>query len=128
MSEEWDPVIDDIRETLREISMEMTQVRADYERASMNGDDASRRAALRQLGAYQTEYANAVNYGNQYWASKQPPPAPPELSAEEKAAKPLSHCNWSDTYEWAKNSKYGVDDDAFRAGMAEVNRRRRAGE
>ncbi len=127
MAEEYDPVIDDIRETLREISTEMTEARANYERACMDGDDVARRAALRQLGAYQTEYNNAVNYGNQYWQS-QHPPASPQPSKEQRDAKRWHEMNYADVWDMASKSKYGVDEAAFREGMAEVARRRARGE
>jgi hypothetical protein len=54
--------------------------------------------------------------------------APPPLSPEEKQAKPIEKCDWSDAWEWASKSKHGVDQQVFERGMAEVIRRRRSGE
>jgi hypothetical protein len=62
---------------------------------------------------------------NRHVASQQPPPEP---SREERLAKPLNRMNYSDVYEMLKHSKYGVDHDAFREGIAEVQRRRARGE
>jgi hypothetical protein len=56
------------------------------------------------------------------------PPAAPPLSDEERAAKPLNRMNYQDVYAMLKHSKYGVDDNAFREGIAEVQRRRARGE
>jgi hypothetical protein len=36
--------------------------------------------------------------------------------------------DYSDVYQMLKHSKYGVDDAAFRDGIAEVQRRRARGE
>jgi hypothetical protein len=62
--------------------------------------------------------------GLQRHQSAMNPPPPAQLTSEEKQAKPWDKCNWNDSFEWASNSKHGVDPDAFRAGCEEVLRRR----
>jgi hypothetical protein len=84
-------------------------------------------SAIQSIADLDRQRADLMALYNQYWQS-QHPPAPPEPSPEERAAKPLSHMNYGDVYEMLKNSKYGVDDNAFRAGIAEVQRRRARGE
>jgi hypothetical protein len=56
-----------------------------------------------------------------------PPPAPPPLTREEQMAKPLEKMTWEDGWNIANTSKHGVDPESFKAGMAEVMRRKAQG-
>jgi hypothetical protein len=82
---------------------------------------------VQQLANLDPELANLNNLYQRYQQSVNPPAAPP-LSDEERAAKPLNRMNYQDVYAMLKHSKYGVDDNAFREGIAEVQRRRARGE
>jgi hypothetical protein len=100
---------------------------ADIAAHKANGDKISAAQSLQELANIHTERANLNGLYQQYVQSQQPPQEP-ELTQEERAAKPWNRMTYADAYELAKNSKYGIDDNGFRAGIAEVQRRRARGE
>jgi hypothetical protein len=102
------------------------QALAEIEAYRQGGDDALMGEAIQRLADINAAEQNLNALANQYAASQQPPP--PE-SAEQRARKPISEMNYNDVYRMVKEgSRFGVDDDAFRAGIAEVQRRRSRGE
>jgi hypothetical protein len=69
---------------------------------------------------------------HQQYVASQTPPAPVELTPEEKHAKPWDRMTWQDGLDLARTSKYGADIDAndpnVQAGFREVMARRQRGE
>jgi hypothetical protein len=113
------------RQRMAEISAGRAQAQADLELAKRDGDEYAAGAAIQNLADMDQLQNNLARLYDQYIASQQPPPEP---SREERLAKPLNRMNYGDVYEMLKHSKYGVDHDAFREGIAEVARRRARGE
>jgi hypothetical protein len=118
--------IDAAKQQLAMLDAERQACLADLATHRVNGDRESAAGCVQTLANIDAQKSNLNALYQQYAASQQPPP--PE-SAEMKAAKPISEMNYQDIYEWTKkNSKIGIDDDMFRAGIAEVQRRRARGE
>jgi hypothetical protein len=115
------------RERLLVLDAARVRTLADLQEARVNGDTVTAGDAVQTLANLDNDRRNLVDLSNQYVASQQPAQAP-ELSAEERAAKPWHRMDYRDTWEIAKNSKHGIDENAFRAGIAEVQRRKARGE
>lgn len=111
------------RQQLERLEATKAQTLADLAAARANQDYDSAGNAVQDLANIEAQKQNLIGLHDQYVRSQQVP-EPRELSAEEKAAKPVDRMDYGDVWEMAKNSKYGVDEDAFRAGMAEVARSR----
>jgi|SRR5215475_5665024 len=115
------------RQRVQRLDASAAQARADLEQAKANADYESADVAVQTLADLEAQKRNVIDLHQQYVAS-QTPPAPVELTQEEKHAKPWDRMDYGDVWEMSQNSKYGVDENAFRAGMAEVARRRARGE
>jgi hypothetical protein len=124
---DFDDVIQSGRRQLERLNAQMAQANAQYQQCRIEGDQDGMDIALQDWSNLENQAVNLQNSYNRQIAAQQAA-APRELSAEEKAARPLSHMNYGDVYDMLKHSKYGVDDNAFRAGIAEVQRRRARGE
>lgn len=111
------------QQRVSEIEAQRAQALADLAQYKATADYQSAAGAVQQIANLDAEWQNIANLHSQYVAS-QTPVEPPELTPEEKAAKPISAMDYGDVWEMSATSKYGVDEDAFRAGMAEVARRR----
>jgi hypothetical protein len=110
------------------IEAELASAKADLAAYKANNDVESAGSTVQQIANLTAEQQNLSNLYSAYVQSQQPQQAP-ELSPEERAAKPIHRMDYRDAYELAKSgSKYGVDDNAFRAGIAEVQRRKARGE
>ena len=76
-------------------------------------------------------YAPTEELSQEYIAS-QNPPASPEMTYEERMAKPWDKMNWNDALDLVRGTKLGkdltLDDPNVQAGMREVMRRRQRGE
>jgi hypothetical protein len=105
------------------------QALADLEYAKSNGDRDSADTALQNIADIDAAEANLMQLYNRYAASQQPPPEP---SAEERAARPISRMDWTDVVEMTRQSKYAKnirpDDPNLIAGWQEAQRRRQRGE
>ena len=102
---------------------------ANLQETRSNGDYISANMAVDSLAEIRQKQETLGRMYQEHQASMQPAPqyqAPP-MNAEEKLAKDWSKCDWGDAYEWASKSKYGVDKQAFQAGMNEVMKRRQSG-
>ena len=119
-----------IEARLNTLAAEEQAALADASAYRANNDPESAGNAAQQIANVRAERANLLNLHREYIAS-QTPPAQPELTAEERAAKPWSRMDASDI-QLAKGSKYGKnltwDDPHMRAGYAEAQRRRARGE
>jgi hypothetical protein len=111
---------------LAQISAERAQWLANLEQAKASSDYEIGAQAEQAIANIDAETRNLHALHNQYVAS-QTPVQPPEPTQEEIAARPISAMDYSDVWRMSQNSKYGVDENAFRAGMAEVLRRRQQG-
>jgi hypothetical protein len=116
---------------LAQIEAQRAQSLADLANAKANSDYESAAASVQQIANLEAEKTNVANLHRSYVAS-QTPPTPPELSAEERAAKPLHRMDFNDGLELARTSKYGKpldwNDPHVRAGYAEAMARRARGE
>jgi hypothetical protein len=94
-----------------------------------NGDTAAASATVQSLANLSAEFQNLKNLCDNYIASQQPP-RQPELTPEERAAKPWHRMDYSDTLDLARTSKYFKDgwNADMEAGRQEVARRRAGGE
>jgi hypothetical protein len=115
------------RTQIQRLDASRAQALADLAAAKANSDYDSAGLAVQELADIEAKKANVVALHEQYVRSQTPVEAP-ELSQEEKHAKPIERMDYADVYEMANTSKYGVDENLFRAGMAEVQRRRAKGE
>ena len=114
-----------------ELEASRAQSLANLQSAKATGDQYSASAAVQELANIDAEARNLAALHQQYQASQNPPPAP-EASAEERHARPWDKMDGQDMLNLARGSKYAADlkpdDPHFRAGLAEVQRRRQRGE
>jgi hypothetical protein len=109
------------RQRLQQINAGRAQALADLEVAKAGSDYDSAGQAVQQIANLDAEARNVVALHEQYVAS-QTPPAPVELTAEERAAKPWDRMDWDDALALARTSQFGKnlthDDPNVRAGYA----------
>ena len=119
------------RQRLQQISAGRAQALADLEVAKASADYDLAGQAVQTIANLDAEARNVVALHEQYVAS-QTPPAPVELTPEEKAAKPWDRMDWNDALDLARTSQFGKDldhnDPHVQAGYREVMRRRARGE
>jgi hypothetical protein len=122
---------DSARRRLEQIEAERAAALADLAAHRANSDYESAGNAIQQVANLDAERANLGTLYQQYVAS-QTPPSPPELTAEERAAKPWSKMDWSDVVELTRGSRHAKnikpDDPNMVAGWRETQRRRARGE
>ena len=122
---------DAARQRFAELEASRAQILADLHQAKASGDAYQAADAVQRLADLDAAARNLADLHDRYARSQNPPP-PPEISRDERMAKPLDRMDWSDALELAKTSKYGQDlkpdDPNVRAGYAEVQRRRARGE
>jgi hypothetical protein len=120
------------RERLQRINAERSRARAELEEAKASGDSYAAGDAEEAIAQADMREQALVALHQRYVASQAPPPEPPELTPEEKFAKPWDRMDWQDGLDLARTSKYGKDldhtDPNVVAGYAEVTRRRQRGE
>ena len=103
---------------------------ADLAASRANSDTESAASALQQLVNVRAERSNLLSLHQEYVAS-QTPPAPREVSPEERAARPWTAMDYSDVLEMARTSKYAKDltwNNDMQAGYQEAMRRRARGQ
>jgi hypothetical protein len=119
------------RQRLQQINADRAQCLADLEQAKAASDYESAASSVQEIANLEAQRQALVNLHDQYVRSQQVPEAP-ELTPEEKAARPWDKMNWQDGLDLARTSKYGADldhnDPNVQAGYAEVVRRRQRGE
>ena len=115
------------RQQIQRLDASKAQTLADLAAAKANSDYDSAGMAVQELADIEAKKQNIVALHDQYVRS-QTPVEPPELTAEERHAKPWDKMDYADVWEMCQNSAHGVDENAFRSGMAEVARRRARGE
>jgi hypothetical protein len=115
------------RQQLQRLDASKAQTLADLATAKANSDYDSAGLAVQELADIEAKRSNLVALHDQYVRS-QTSAEPPELTQEEKHARPWDRMNYGDVWEMSQNSKYGCDPEAFKAGMLEVQRRRAKGE
>jgi len=113
------------RQQLQRLNADRAQTLANLENAKSQSDYELAGDAVQQLADIEAKKQNLISLHDQYVRS-QTPVEPPEPTPEERHAKPIERMDYGDVWEMCKNSKHGVDEDGFRAGMAEVARQRRA--
>jgi hypothetical protein len=116
---------------LAQIEAMRAQALADLATSKANSDYESAAASVQTIANLEAEKANVANLHRSYVAS-QTVPTPPELTREERDAKPWNRMTPDDALEIARGSKYGKDlnwdNPDVRAGWAEAQRRRSRGE
>jgi hypothetical protein len=119
------------QQRMQQLEAQRAQALADLAVHKASNDYQAAAESVQQIANLEAERNNLVNLHNQYVQFQQVP-QPPELTAEEKAAKPWDRMTWDDALDLARNSQYGKDlthdDPHVRAGYAEVARRRARGE
>jgi hypothetical protein len=119
-----DPNIRAAQYRAREIETQITNAQARLAENNLYGNEQDAAACIQEIANLGAEKTNLHALYANYVAS-QTPPAPRQLSPEEEHAKPIQNMTYADVYRMAKNdSKLGVDDNRFREGIAEVQRRR----
>jgi hypothetical protein len=122
---------DSAKQRLAMIEAERASALADLAAHKANHDLDSAGHAIQTIANLDAERANLARLYDSYVAS-QTPPAQPELTPEEKAAKPIHRMGWSDMVDMVRTSRYGKtikpDDPHMLAGWHEANRRRNRGE
>ena len=115
---------------LAQIEASKAQALADLAQYKAAADYENAGNAISQVASLEAEKANLVALHQQYVTS-QTPPSPPEMTPEERAAKPWSKMDYGDVLELAKTSKYGKnltwEDPHMVAGYREVMARRSRG-
>ena len=115
----------------QQIEAARAQALADLQQARAGGDHFLATESVQSIANLDAEARNLAALHQQYQAS-QTPVAAPEISAEERHAKPWDKMNYDDALELAKKSKYGADlshdDPLFQAGYRAVQARRQRGE
>jgi len=119
------------RQQIQRLNAERAQALANLEAAKATADYDSAGTAVQDLADIEAKKANIVALHQQYVRSQEPVP-PPELTPEERFAKPWDRMDWQDGLDLARTSKYGKDlshdDPAVVAGYREVMARRQRGE
>jgi hypothetical protein len=119
------------RQRLAQIDAAKAQSLANLAQCKATADYENAAIEVQQIANCEAEKANLIALHDQYVAS-QTPPAQSELSAEERASKPLHRMDWNDALELAKTSKYGKGlswhDQNVQAGYREAVARRARGE
>lgn len=115
---------------LTQIEAERAAALADLAAHRANSDYDSAAASVQALANLDAERQNLVSLHQQYVASQQPAQQP-ELSEEERNARPWHRMTPQDALDLAKTSKYGKDldwnDPNVRAGWTEAQARRARG-
>jgi hypothetical protein len=113
------------------IEAEMAAAKADLMAHRANNDVESASASVQTIANLEAERANLNTLYQQYVQSQQPP-APEQLTDEERNARPWHKMTPDDALQLAKTSKYGRNLDwnnpHVRAGWVESQRRKARGE
>jgi hypothetical protein len=113
------------------IEMQIAASRADLLVHRNNSDLQAAGETVQQIANLEAERANLTTLYNNYVASQQPP-APEQLTEEERNARPWHKMTPDDGLALARTSKYGRsldwNDGHVRAGWQEAQRRRSRGE
>jgi hypothetical protein len=116
---------------LQQIEAERAAALADLSAHRLNSDYDSAGQVIQQIANLDSERSNLTALYQQYVASNTPP-APEQLSDEERLAKPLGRMTPDDGLALARTSKYGKDLDWNNrdvvAGWHEARARRGRGE
>jgi hypothetical protein len=119
------------RRRMEQIQAERAAALADLQAHRLNGDPDSAGQAVQTIADCDAAAANLQNLYARYQQS-QTPPAQPELTPEERQARPVSRMDWSDAVELARTSRYGKDlkpnDANMVEGWREARRRSARGE
>ena len=106
--------------------LELAAAKTDLLTHRQNSDVESAAQSVQQIANLEAEKANLATLYQNYVASQQ---APPPLTEEERHAKPWDKMTVDDAYQLARSgSRYGIDDNGFRRGLEEVQKRRLRGE
>jgi hypothetical protein len=116
------------RRRLAEIEAGRAHATAAWKSAEAEDDVYSAGEAYKLISEFNQEEQRVRRDYKQHVASRNPP-APPAQSDSEFMAKDASRMDYNDVHRIASKSRYGAPDDTlFRAGIAEVQRRRARGE
>jgi hypothetical protein len=114
--------------SLNQLAAHYAQVNADYARAKAEGDTETAASCAEAIAELEDKAARLDRLHQRHIAS-QNPPAPQPLTDGEFMARAPERMDYNDVWRMASKSKYGAPDEAsFRAGIAEVQRRRARGE
>jgi hypothetical protein len=119
------------RQRLAQIEATKAQALADLANAKATADYETAALSVQTIADLEAQKVNVINLHEQYMQS-QTPPTPPELSTEERNAKPWNRMTPDDALALARTSKYAKkldwDDANVQAGYREAMARRARGE
>jgi hypothetical protein len=122
---------DSAQRRLQQIDAERQAALADLSAHRLNSDYDSAGQVIQQIANLDSERSNLTALYQQYVASNTPP-APEQLTDEERNARPWHKMTPDDGLAVARQSKYGKsldwNDPHVRSGYAEAQRRRHRGE
>jgi CDP-glycerol glycerophosphotransferase (TagB/SpsB family) len=120
---------DSARRRLEQLNANRAAQIADLEAHRLNGDHDAAAECIQQLADIDSARANLTQLYQNYVQSQQPP-APEQLTDEERHARPWNKMTYSDVLELTKTSKYFKDgwNADMQAGYVEAQRRRHRGE
>jgi hypothetical protein len=113
-----------------ELEMELSAARTDLLTHRHNQDLQSAGEAVQRIANLTAEQSNLRGLVDGYVQSQQPP-RQPELTPEERDAKPWSKMDYNDVLEMCRGSKYAKDltwNADMQAGYEETRRRKSRGE
>lgn len=122
-----DDLLGAAEQQMRTLQAARARIQADLAEARAYGDPAVIGQEIQALANVDQQVQALSNLADRH-ARSQNPPAPLPQTAEEWRVKSADKMTWDDAYHVAAKSKHGVDMDAFKAGIAEVQRRRSRGE
>ena len=97
------------RQRLQQLDANKAQCLADLAAAKANADYDTAGQAVSEIANIEAQKSNLIALHEQYVRSQQTPVAPPELTPEERFAKPWDRMDWQDGLDLARTSKYGKD-------------------
>jgi hypothetical protein len=115
------------RERLQRLEADRARALAELQEAKASNDTYAMGDAVEAIAALDVRKECILGLHDRYVRS-QTPVQPPELTQEEKHAKPWDRMDYGDVWEISNTSKHGCDPEWFKAGISEVARRRARGE
>jgi hypothetical protein len=122
-----DDLIAAAEQQMRTLHAARTRTQADLAEARAYGDPGTIGTEIQTLANVDQQIQALADLARRHAQAQNPPQQAPQ-SDQEFLSKAPERMDYNDTYRIASKSRHGVDMDAFKAGIAEVQRRRARGE
>jgi hypothetical protein len=122
-----DFLLDNAEKRLRTLRASKQRAMANLAEYQASECDDAAQEELGTLAYLEVEERGILQMRADYLRAQNPAPTAPQ-SDQEWLSKSVERMDYNDVARIAAKSKYGFDDAAFRAGIAEVQRRRARGE